>query len=115
MVVKRDGRREPYDREKILQGLKIACRKRPVPTQTLEELVDGIEHKIHDLGLKEISSKEIGEEIISRLKEIDPIAYVRFASVYRSFTDAKEFIREIQEVLPSARDDQSTREPQARG
>jgi transcriptional repressor NrdR len=94
-VIKKDGRREPFDRQKILHGIEKACEKRPVGIDTIESLVTNIERKLQDLGEKEISSSWIGEEIMSELKGVDEVAYVRFASVYRQFKDIKEFMEEV--------------------
>ena len=95
MVVKRDERREPYDREKLMQGLHIACRKRPVPEAALERLADSIERGMHDSGEREISSQQLGTMVMDRLRELDPVAYVRFASVYRRFEDVEAFVKEL--------------------
>lgn len=98
MVVKKDGRREPFDRGKILGGMIVACKKRPVAMDTLEAVVDRIERKIHDLGAREVPSEMIGEMVIGELRPLDQVAYVRFASVYRRFEDVGQF-REIVDVL----------------
>ncbi|MFZ3136648.1 MAG: transcriptional regulator NrdR [Thermodesulfovibrionales bacterium] len=95
MVVKKDNRRESYDREKILTGLKKACEKRPIGMETLEGITDSIEKKLIGLGVKEIQSTWIGEEVMSSLRELDKVAYVRFASVYRQFKDINEFMNEV--------------------
>jgi transcriptional repressor NrdR len=95
MVVKKDSRREPYDREKILTGLKKACEKRPIGMETLEGITDSIEKKLIGLGVKEIQGTWIGEEVMSELRELDKVAYVRFASVYRQFKDINEFMNEV--------------------
>jgi transcriptional repressor NrdR len=95
MVVKKDNRREPYDREKILTGLKKACEKRPIGMETLEGITDSIEKKLIGLGVKEIQGTWIGEEVMSSLRELDKVAYVRFASVYRQFKDINEFMNEV--------------------
>jgi transcriptional repressor NrdR len=95
MVVKRDERREPYDREKLMRGLHIACRKRPVPEAALEHLADSIERGMHDTGEREISSQQLGTMVMDRLRELDPVAYVRFASVYRRFEDVEAFVKEL--------------------
>ncbi len=95
LVIKKDGRREPFDRKKILHGLEKACEKRPIGVETRETLVIKIEKKLQELGEKEIPSSWIGEEIMDRLKGVDEVAYVRFASVYRQFKDIKEFMEEI--------------------
>lgn len=90
-VVKRDGRREAFDRHKILRGLEIACRKRPVSTAALEAIVDSIERQVQDWSEPEISAEELGEMVIIAVRDLDPVAYVRFASVYRDFQDLAEF------------------------
>ncbi|MBI5050932.1 MAG: transcriptional repressor NrdR [Nitrospirae bacterium] len=95
LVVKKDGRREPFDRQKILRGLEKACEKRPIGIEARESLVTRIERKLQELGEKEIPSSLIGKQVMLELKEIDEIAYVRFASVYREFRDIKEFMEEI--------------------
>ena len=95
MVVKRDERREPYDREKLMRGLHIACRKRPVPEAALERLADSIERSMSDSGEREISSQQLGTMVMDHLRELDPVAYVRFASVYRRFEDVEAFVKEL--------------------
>lgn len=99
LVVKKDGRREPFDRMKIFIGLKKACEKRPISITTLEKLVDKIEHKVQESGEKEIPSSVIGEEVMNELYHLDHVAYVRFASVYRSFKDINQFMDELKELL----------------
>lgn len=99
VVVKKDGRRELFDRQKILHGLEKACEKRPVGIDARESLVAKIEKRLQERGEKEIPSSWIGEEIMSGLKGIDEVAYVRFASVYRQFKDIKEFVEEIRELF----------------
>lgn len=96
MVVKKDGRREPFDRTKILQGMMVSCRKRPVSMDTLERAVDQIEQEIQNRDEAEISSVEIGRMVMEKLLEIDPVAYVRFASVYEEFNDPQQFSRVVQ-------------------
>ncbi len=98
-VIKKDSRREPFDRLKILQGLEKACEKRPVSVEAREALVKRIEKNLLGSGEREISSSLIGEQIMNGLKEIDEVAYVRFASVYRQFKDIKEFMQEIKDVV----------------
>lgn len=95
MVVKQDGRREPFDRAKLQRGIAIALAKRPVPREKIVELVREIEDRCHDRGGTEMPSSEIGEMVMARLKEIDEVAYIRFASVYRRFEDAGRFRREL--------------------
>ena len=99
VVIKKDGRREPFDRQKILHGVEKACEKRPISVETIEDFVKKIEKKLQELGEKEITSSLIGEEIMDRLKSLDEVAYVRFASVYRQFKDIKEFMEEIKELF----------------
>lgn len=100
-VIKKDGRREPFDRLKILNGLKKACEKRPISTEMLEKTVEEIEKSLQEKGLKEIPSTVIGEEVMERLHKLDEVAYVRFASVYRSFRDINEFMSELKDILSS--------------
>ncbi|MEW6054428.1 MAG: transcriptional regulator NrdR [Nitrospirota bacterium] len=99
MVVKKDGRREPFERSKILAGLKKACEKRPIGMETLEGITDTIEKKLIGLGVKEIQSTWVGEEVMSSLKELDKVAYVRFASVYRQFKDINELMNEVKNLF----------------
>ncbi len=99
MVVKRDGRREPFDRDKIISGIRKACQKRPISMTQIEEFVDSLESHFQDQGKKEIESTEIGERVIQTLREWDEVAYVRFASVYRQFKDINEFMAELEEIL----------------
>lgn len=94
-VVKRDQRREPYDREKLMRGLQVACRKRPVPQGELEQIADSIEAAMQESGEREISSQQLGRLVMERLKDLDPVAYVRFASVYRRFEDVDAFVKEL--------------------
>ncbi len=98
-VIKRDGRREPFDRMKIQTGLKKACEKRPISLEMLEKTVEEIEKDLQEKGLKEIPSTVIGEEVMDRLHKLDEVAYVRFASVYRSFKDISEFMAELKDIL----------------
>jgi transcriptional repressor NrdR len=99
LVVKKDGRRESYDRIKIINGLKRACEKRPVSINTIETITDRIERALQERGEKEIQSSVIGETLMRELHDTDPVAYVRFASVYRSFKDISEFMVELEELL----------------
>jgi transcriptional repressor NrdR len=99
MVVKKDGRREQFARDKILLGLKKACQKRPVGIEILEGITDSIQKKLIGLGVKEIKSNWIGEEVVNSLKELDKVAYVRFASVYRDFKDINEFMNELKSLF----------------
>lgn len=99
LVVKKDGRRESYDRIKIINGLKRACEKRPVSINTIEAIADRIERGLQERGDKEVPSSAIGEAAMRELHDIDQVAYVRFASVYRSFKDISEFMIELEELL----------------
>ena len=99
MVVKKDGRREGFDRQKVLEGLKLACQKRPVGADQLEAVVDGIERRLQEMGEKEVPSSVIGEAVMRELARLDEVAYVRFASVYRSFKDLGEFMSELKELI----------------
>ena len=99
VVIKKDGSREAFDRNKIVRGIVKACEKRPVPMSDIEKLVDEIEHGINNTMEKEVKSTFIGELVMERLKDLDEVAYVRFASVYRQFTDINTFISEIEKML----------------
>ncbi|MCS7023976.1 MAG: transcriptional regulator NrdR [Bryobacteraceae bacterium] len=103
MVIKKDGRREKFDRQKVLAGLLKACEKRPIGMGKLAELVDQVEAKITEASEREITTAEIGEFLISRLREIDKIAYVRFASVYRDFQDVEAFLEELKDLIQKKR------------
>ena len=96
-VIKKDGRREPFNREKVKNGFMKACEKRPVPIEKIDEALDEMEEKLRRAG-KEVSSKMIGEMIMQKLKKLDKVAYIRFASVYRDFKDVSEFKKEIKEI-----------------
>ncbi|MCD5401801.1 transcriptional regulator NrdR [candidate division NPL-UPA2 bacterium] len=99
MVVKKDSRRESFDREKILSGVVKACEKRPISIERIEELVDGIEGTLQSQLEKEVSSREIGELAMRKLHDLDEVAYVRFASVYRQFKDITDFMKEVKGLL----------------
>jgi transcriptional repressor NrdR len=99
LVVKKDGRREAFDRSKILGGLKKACEKRPIGVTDLEKIVSRIEYDLTERTEKEITSTEIGQMVMEELKKLDPVAYVRFASVYRQFKDITEFLEELKDLL----------------
>jgi transcriptional repressor NrdR len=99
LVIKKDGRRETFDRGKILAGLQRACEKRPISVTVLEKLIERIEQRLQDGGEREVHSREIGEQIMQELQSLDEVAYVRFASVYRSFKDVNEFMNEVKELL----------------
>lgn len=103
VLVKKDGRRESWDRQKMVVGLDKACEKRPVSCDEIDAFVDEIEKKLQDLGAKEVSSQVIGELVMAHLPDLDEVAYVRFASVYRQFKDVSEFVDELQ-ALVDARD-----------
>ena len=102
MVVKKDGRRERFDRQKILNGLMRACEKRPVSIVKLEQIVNDAETYVVDSPERERTTSEIGELLMDRLKKLDKVAYVRFASVYRDFKDVKEFVSELNDLVKSA-------------
>ena len=104
MVVKKDDRREAFNREKIISGIRKACQKRPISMTRIEEFTDSLEFHFQELGAKEIDSSEIGERVISELREWDEVAYVRFASVYRQFRDINEFMAELEEILKSRKE-----------
>jgi transcriptional repressor NrdR len=99
MVVKKDQRREPFNREKVLAGLRRACEKRPIEWEKVDALVNRIERELAGSGDKEVDSSRIGEQVMAGLRELDQVAYVRFASVYRSFKDIHEFMAELRELL----------------
>ena len=99
LVVKKDGRRETFDREKILSGIKKACQKRPISMEQMEDLVHRVEKFFQESGEKEVSAVTIGEKVVRELYTLDDVAYVRFASVYRSFKDVNEFMTELQDIL----------------
>ena len=103
MVVKRDGRRERFDRQKVLEGLLRACEKRPVPIAKLAEVVDAVESALAENPEREVSTSAIGELVLERLKRLDKIAYVRFASVYRDFQDAESFLVELKDLFRDAK------------
>jgi transcriptional repressor NrdR len=98
-VVKKDGQREPFDREKVLRSLRIACNKRPVSADALEEHAEALERELAESGEKEVPSLVIGERVMARLKALDDVAYVRFASVYKSFRDIDEFMVEMSKLV----------------
>ncbi|MCX6828946.1 MAG: transcriptional regulator NrdR [candidate division Zixibacteria bacterium] len=98
-VLKSDNRREPFDRQKLIHGMKLACNKRPVSAKKIESLADEIEARLQELSKSEVTSKFIGELVMEKLKATDEIAYVRFASVYRKFQDKTEFFEELKKLL----------------
>ena len=113
-VVKKDGTRVPFDRSKILAGLLKACEKRPVPLEQLEEVVDRLERQCAEAFDKEVPSKVIGELIMKELRELDQVAYVRFASVYREFKDVTQFLEELKPMLEKRHKDKEPREKEPR-
>jgi transcriptional repressor NrdR len=98
-VVKKDGRREPFDRRKLVRGLRIACNKRPVATEQIDTIVDAIEREAQESERREVSSAELGERVMNHLRGLDEVAYVRFASVYRSFRDIDQFMAELGKLV----------------
>lgn len=98
-VVKKDGRREPYDRRKLETGIRIACGKRPIPTETIQRVVDEIETAVFASANEEVPSRVIGELVVEKLREVDHIAYIRYASVYRSFADLEDVREEVESLL----------------
>ncbi len=109
MVVKNDGRREPFDRKKLRGGLQKACEKRPIPSARLDAIADEIENRLHEGTDREMTTREIGELVMERLKDLDEVAYVRFASVYRQFEDVGEFLDELKTLLSGRRPAKGTR------
>lgn len=104
MVIKKDGSRQAFDRNKLLNGIIRACEKRPVSIADMEKIVDDIERGLNNMMEKEIDSNFIGELVMERLKDLDEVAYVRFASVYRQFTDVKTFVQEVEQLLTNKKD-----------
>lgn len=112
LIVKKDGRREAFDREKLLSGLTKACEKRPVSIDQLEEVVADIERGLQERGEREVPSTTLGGEVMQRLQQLDEVAYVRFASVYRSFRDISEFMSELKDLIEEqSRTKKGTRPP----
>jgi transcriptional repressor NrdR len=105
VVVKKNGFREPFDREKVLRGVRLACNKRAVPMDRIEQFIDELERQLIESDAKEVDSKQIGERVMKLLRELDEVAYVRFASVYRSFRDIDEFRSELDELARARRSD----------
>lgn len=97
-IVKSDDSREEYDREKIRRGVELACTKRPISTDEIDTVVDSVEKKLVDLNTKEVSSDWIGSAVTKELRDLDPVAYIRFASVYRAFSEIQEFLAEVREL-----------------
>ena len=104
VVVKKDGRRESFDRNKILVGLKKACEKRPISIGTIEAVTDRIEKRVQEMGETEIESRVVGEEVMKELHQLDQVAYVRFASVYREFKDIDQFMEELKTLAQQRRE-----------
>lgn len=102
MVVKRDRRREPFNRDKIVASIRIACQKRPISEEQIQELTRRVETELQQRPGKEVESSVIGELVVNYLRELDQVAYVRFASVYRDFKDVRQFAQQIQEILASS-------------
>jgi transcriptional repressor NrdR len=102
-VVKKDGKREPFDRQKLLRSLSVACNKRPVSMDALEAEAEALERELGEAGEREVSSELIGERVMERLKRLDGVAYVRFASVYKSFRDVDDFMQEMAELVRQRR------------
>ena len=98
-VIKQDSRREPFEREKMLYGVQVACAKRPVSTEDIEELVSGIESELYHRGSREVTSREIGEMVMQNLRRMDEVAYIRFATIYRRFADVEDLADEIESLL----------------
>jgi len=108
MVVKKDGRREVFDRQKILVGIKKACEKRPISTDAIKTLVENIEQACQEFQGKEIPSSMVGEKVMKELQSLDGVAYVRFASVYRQFRDVVEFLEELKDFLGTHKEEESS-------
>lgn len=98
-VIKNDGRREPFDRQKLQRGIELACKKRPISSKKIASIVEEIEEELQNLSKTEITSKAVGETVMKRLKDLDEVAYVRFASVYHKFKDINEFMNELKNLL----------------
>lgn len=99
MVVKSDGRREPWNHGKLMAGLRKACEKRPIPANALEEVAEAVETRLHQSEEREVGSREVGAMVMDALRQLDPVAYVRFASVYRRFEDVGAFVEEVRSLL----------------
>lgn len=114
LIIKKDGTREEYSREKMLRGIVRACEKRPVPLETLEKIVDKIGQELRGSGRVEINSQDIGELVMKALYEVDEVSYVRFASVYRQFKDINVFIQELEELLANSKENLAGAKPSAK-
>lgn len=108
VIVKKDGTRQEFSREKLIRGILRACEKRPVPIEKIEEIAISVEKEIRNLELPEINSKHIGEMVMNRLSEVDDLAYIRFASVYRQFKDINMFLDELKELINRNKDKKDT-------
>jgi transcriptional repressor NrdR len=108
VVVKKDGVREPFDREKVLRGVRLACNKRAIAMDRIEQFIDELERQLIEGEAKEVASKQIGERVMKLLRELDEVAYVRFASVYRSFRDIDEFRLELEKMAQSRNSEMTT-------
>ena len=109
LVIKRDGRREQFDRRKLFEGIRRACHKRPVSVERIEDLVNRVEHELRGSGLREVESQHVGEMVMARLRALDDIAYVRFASVYRRFQDTDSLLAQVEEFRDWKRKQQEER------
>jgi transcriptional repressor NrdR len=105
LIVKKDGQRQPFSRDKLLVSLRTACKKRPITSDQLDETAEAIEQELALLGEKEVPSRQVGERVMERLKSLDDVAYVRFASVYKSFRDIDEFMREVGSLVRARPED----------
>ncbi len=105
MLVKKDGRREAWDRHKVVEGLQKACEKRPISMTEIDEFVDSLERKLQDVGEREVPTRQVGEWVMEGLADMDDVAYVRFASVYRQFKDLNEFMDELKTVLGARKEE----------
>ena len=107
LIIKKDGRREPYQRAKLYEGIKKACEKRPVSIDLVEQFLDDLEREMLESGQREMPSASLGERVMVQLRDLDEVAYVRFASVYRHFTDATDFMKEIRQLLEARQEAES--------
>ncbi len=105
VIVKKDGRREPFDRSKLLSGIKKACQKRPISIAAIEALIDRVEQACREVQAPEIPSSQLGEKVMEELHDLDDVAYVRFASVYRQFRDTDEFLEQIEDLKKKRKSD----------
>ncbi|GMV66154.1 MAG: transcriptional regulator NrdR [Candidatus Omnitrophica bacterium] len=111
MIIKKDGRREPYHRDKVVAGIRIACQKRPISEDQIQDLTSQVEQSIFSQMEKEVESSVVGEMVMEHLRELDQVAYVRFASVYRSFKDVTEFLAELSSLMDQSRDKSKHKNP----